>query len=318
MKITVLDSKTLGKDLDLSVLNALGEVAIYDTCNEDNIKERIKDTDVIINNKLKLSENELSEAKNLKLICLAATGYDPVDVKYCKKRNIGVCNVCGYSSNSVSQLTVTMALALISHLPEYIDYTRSGEYTRSKTANHVSPVFNEIDNLTWGIIGLGNIGKKVAKAAECLGCNVIAYKRTKEEGYNLKDLDTLLKTSDIISVHLPLTDETRNLISREKIALMKEKAIFINVARGAVSDEQALAEAIKNNKIAGIGIDVYSEEPFSETHPFYEIKEYPNVIFTPHMSWGAYESRNRCINEIILNINAFFKGEIRNRVDLYE
>lgn len=318
MKITVLDAKTLGKDLDLSALNKFGEVTIYETCTEENIKERIKDTDIIINNKLKLTEKELCDAKNLKLICLAATGYDPVDLEYARKRNIGVCNVVGYSSNSVSQLTVTMALSLISRLPEYIDYTKSGRYTDSKTANYVSYVFHEIAGLTWGIIGLGNIGKKVAKAAEGLGCNVIAYKRTKEEGYNITDLDTLLESSDIISVHLPLTNETKNLISREKIDKIKKNAIFINVARGAVTDEKALADAIKENKLAGIGIDVYSEEPFTETHPFYEIKEYPNVIFTPHMSWGAYESRNRCIEEIILNINAFLKGEIRNRVDLDE
>ena len=316
MKITVLDSKTLGSDLDLSSLSRFGEVEIFDTCNDENIKERIKDTDVIINNKLKLTEKELCEAKNLKLICLAATGYDPVDVSYCRKRNIGVCNVVGYSANSVSQLTVAMALSLICHLSEYSEYTRSGKYTESKTANHVSPVFNEISGMNWVIIGLGNIGKKVAAAAEGLGCRVLGYKRSPDEKYNLTDLDTILKESDIISLHLPLTDETRNLINREKIALMKENAILVNVARGAVCDEKAVAEAITDKKIAGIGIDVFSEEPFSENHPFFNIRHLPNVIFTPHMSWGAYESRNRCIEEIILNIKAFYGGEIRNRVDL--
>jgi len=316
MKITVLDSKTLGNDLDLSVLSRIGEVEIFDTCTEENIRERIKDTDVIINNKLKLTEKELSAAKNLKLICLAATGYDPVDVDYCRSRNIGVANVVGYSANSVSQLTVAMALSLLCHLGEYKEYTRSGKYTESKTANHVSPVFHEISGLTWGIVGLGSIGGKVAKAAEALGCRVLAFKRTPDSEYNITDLDSLLKESDIVSLHLPLTDETRNLINAEKIALMKKNAILINVARGAVTDEKALADAIKEERIAGIGIDVYSEEPFSDSHPFYEIKERDNVIFTPHMSWGAYESRNRCIEEIILNIEAFMRGEIRNRVDL--
>lgn len=315
MKITVLDSKTLGNDLDLSALSRIGEVSIYDTCTEENICERIKDTDVIINNKLRLSEKELCGAKNLKLICLAATGYDPVDVEYCRKRGIGVANVVGYSGNSVSQLTVTMALALVSHLSEYADYTSSGKYTASGTANHVSPVFHEIAGMTWGIVGLGNIGKKVAKAAEALGCSVLAYKRTPEDGYCCTDIDTLLEKSDIISVHLPLTDETRNLINEKRIAKMKETAIFINVARGAIADEGALAEAVKSKKIAGLGIDVFSAEPFGAEHPFYEIKDFENVIFTPHMSWGAYESRNRCINEIILNINAFTNGEKRNRVD---
>lgn len=316
MKITVLDSKTLGSDIDLTSLSELGEVEIFDTCNDSNIKERIKDTDVIINNKLKLTEKELCDAKNLKLICLAATGYDPVDVNYCKSRNIGVCNVVGYSSNSVSQLTVTMALALVSHLPSYIEHTASGKYTEAGIANHVSPVFHEIAGMTWGIIGLGNIGKKVAKAAEGLGCNVIGYKRTPGSEYELTDIDTLIEKSDIISVHLPLTDETRNLMDREKISKMKKNAIFINVARGAVADEKALADAIKEERIAGIGIDVFSSEPFGCSHPFYEIKDRKNVIFTPHMSWGAFESRNRCISEIILNIKAFNKGETRNRVDL--
>ncbi len=316
MKITVLDSKTLGKDLDLSSLTKFGEVEIFDTCTPENIPERIKDTDVIINNKLKLSENELKDAKNLKLICLAATGYDPVDVSYCKKRNIGVCNVVGYSSNSVSQLTVTMALSLICHLREYREYTASGDYTNSGVANHVFPVFHEISGLTWGIIGLGNIGKKVAKTAKALGCNILGYKRTPDDEYTITDIDTIIEKSDIISVHLPLTDETRNIISRELIAKMKSSAIFINVARGAVADEKALADAIIEKRIAGLGIDVFSTEPFSETHPFYEIKDFKNVIFTPHMSWGAYESRNRCIDEIILNIDAYLKGEKRNRVDL--
>lgn len=316
MKITVLDADTLGKDLSLEPLKSVGEVTVYNYSTPDEVKERIADCEVVIINKIKLNESNLSYAKNLKLICIAATGYDNVDVGFCRKNNIAVCNVVGYSTNSVALLTTSLALSLVTHLREYNDYVRSGEYTKNGIPNRLEPAFHELDGMTWGVVGLGNIGKKVSRIAEAMGCRVIANKRTFEEGFELVSLDELMERSDVISVHTPLNESTKGLISREKIAKMKKNAILINVARGAVCDEKALAEAIEEGRIGGIGIDVYSTEPFPADHPFNSIKDEPNVLLTPHNAWGAYEARERCLGEMIENIKAFYDGEKRSRVDI--
>lgn len=233
---------------------------------------------------------------------------------YCKKRGIGVCNVVGYSTHSVAQVTLSMALSLATHLPEYDNYVRTGAYTKSGVANCLIPVYHELCGKVWGIVGLGNIGKQVARVAESMGCRVIGYKRTPDRDYPCCSLDELCAQADIISVHLPLTSETKGIINRERIASMKKNAILINVARGAVTDETALADAIKNEQLGGLGVDVYATEPFPEDHPFASLYSCQNVCLTPHMAWGAHESRLRCLNEIWANIDAFFKNEIRNRV----
>ncbi|MBE6718161.1 MAG: hydroxyacid dehydrogenase [Ruminococcaceae bacterium] len=316
MKITVLDADTLGKDLSLEPLKAVGDVTIYNYSDPDEVIKRITDCEVVIINKIKLNETNLKYAKNLKLICIAATGYDNVDVEYCREHNIAVCNVVGYSTNSVALLTVSMALSLVTHLRQYNKFVVSGEYTKSGIPNRLEPAFHELDGMMWGIVGLGNIGKKVAKIASAMGCNVIANKRSDDPDYNIVSIDELIERSDIISVHTPLTDLTRGLISAERIGKMKKNAILINVARGAVCDEKALADAIKADKIGGLGIDVYSNEPFSEEHPFYEIKSHDNVLLTPHNAWGAYEARERCLYDIIENIKSFCGGGKRSRVDI--
>ncbi len=314
MNIVVLDAVTLGEDLDISAASNYGNVIRYDNTKPEEVEERIKDADVIFVNKVKLNEDNLKNAKSLKLICEAATGYDNIDTDYCKKADIAVCNVPGYSIHSVSQVTVSMVLYLANHLGVYTQYTKSGEYSASSSANILEPVFSELYGKTWGIVGYGAIGKKVAELAKALGCRVIAFKRTPTDEIECKDLDTLLKTSDIVSIHIPLSNETRGLISKEKIALLKKNAIVVNTARGAVTDEKALCHALKEGRIAGLGIDVYSSEPFGIESPFYEIKDLGNVCLTPHMAWGAKEARERCFNEMLLNMNAFFAGKKRNRI----
>lgn len=316
MKITVLDSDALGRDLSLEPLNSVGDVTVYNYSTPDEVIERIADCEVAILNKIKLNESNLGYAKNLKLICIAATGFDNVDVSYCRQHGIAVCNVVGYSTNSVALITMSLALSLVSRMREYNDYVISGEYTKSGIPNRLEPAFHELDGMTWGIVGLGNIGKKVANIASAMGCKVIANKRTPIDGYDIVSIDEIMERSDIISLHTPLNDGTKGLISAEKIAKMKKNAILINVARGAVCDEKALADAIKNDMIGGIGVDVYSTEPFGEDHPFNEIKNYKNVLLTPHNAWGAYEARERLLLGIVENIKAFQKGEKRCRVDL--
>lgn len=314
MKLTLLDYKTFGYDLDLDVLKAFGEVEVYDMTEDSMVEERIKDSDIVLLNKVKLTAGNLKSAKNLKLICEFATGYDNIDTEYCKKRNIAVCNVVGYSTNSVAQLTITLALNLMGRMKEYTHYVSDGSYTKSGLHNYLDPVYHQMEGKVWGIVGCGNIGMKVKLIAEALGCKVIVNKRTPVDGMECVDIDTLVEKSDIISIHTPLTDETKNLINKERVSKMKKDTILINVARGLVADEGALADAVKNDKIGGIGIDVFSKEPLSEDNPLYEVKNYPNVILTPHIAWASSEARNLCLEETVKNIKAFLNGESYNRV----
>ena len=314
MKIVFLDAATIGYDVDLSLFEKHGELKVYETTTQEEFVDHVGDSDVIIINKLKVGRQNLPACKNVKLVCVAATGFDNIDTEYCKENGIAVCNVVGYSTQNVAQLTVSMALSLICHLTEYNRSVADGSYTRGGVANILTPVYHEIYGRTWGIVGYGNIGKQVGVVAKALGCKVIVYKRTPIEDEECVDIDTLCKESDIISVHTPLNDGTRGLISRERIAMMKNDAILVNVARGAVCDEEALADAFLENKLGGVGIDVYSKEPFGNDHPCARIAGKDNVILTPHMAWGSFEARQRCCNEMAMNIESFIKGERRNRI----
>ncbi len=313
MKIVILDAKTLGDGVEFSEIEALGSLQVFGSTSPEEVSGRIKDSDVVILNKIKLNESNLKDAKSLKLICVTATGYDNIDTEYCRNNGIAVTNVKGYSTDSVAQLTVAFVLEAVMKLSEYRNFVSSGQYTESGVANKLSPCFSEIAGKTWGIVGMGNIGRRVLGVAKAFSANVICTKRTPEDDLNIVDLPYLMKNSDIISVHLPLNDETRGIISREMIYSMKDGAIFVNVARGLVADEEALAERAKRGDII-LASDVYSIEPMPKDHPFYEIKDFPNVILTPHMAWGAIDARRRCISEIKENIIAFTKGIERNRV----
>ncbi len=315
MKIAVLDRATLGEGIEFSCIEKLGELTVYDSTKQEEVAKRIKDCDVVILNKIKMREDNLSESKNLKLICVTATGYDNIDLDYCRKRGIAVCNVVGYSTDSVAQLTVALVLNHMLHIAEYSDFVNSGKYTESGIANRLSPCFYELRGKTWGIVGMGNIGRSVAKVAEAFGCKVVCTRRQKDPEYETLPLEKVMESADIVSVHLPLSEETKNIIDSEMISKLKDGAILVNVARGAVIDEKAAADAIKSGRIY-FASDVYSVEPMQKEHPFYEILGSKNLLLTPHMAWGAYEARVRCIEEIAENITAFFKGEIRNRVDI--
>ncbi len=316
MKIVILDAKTLGDDMEFSQFEKLGEVNVYQTTPPMFLEERIKDAEVIIVNKIKLNASNLKNAKKLRLICVTATGYDNIDINYCWREEIGVCNVRGYSTDSVAQLTASMALALMTHLEEFDGYVKSGKYEEGGVQNHLKPYFHEMTNKTWGVIGHGSIGSRVACIARALGCRVIINPHRLKDSDDHVTLDELCRKSDIISVHVPLTAETEGMIDKEHIDMMKDGAVFINVSRGAVADEEALAEAAENGKLGGLGIDVYSEEPITARSPYNRILAKKNVIFTPHMAWGAHEARRRCMDEIFKNIETFLMGGARNRVDL--
>lgn len=315
MNIVVLDAATLGGDLDLSPLYEIGTVYAYAGTPVEEIPARIAEADIVISNKLKLNRDNLANAQRLKLICVCATGFDCIDVAYCRERGIGVCNVPGYSTESVSQLTLAMALSLMGHLQEYRSHVHTGAYTSGGVANCLTPVWHEIAGKTWGVIGGGNIGQRVAGLAEAFGCKVLMCRRQADPKYSTVDVDTLCRTADIISVHVPLNEETRGMIGADQIALMKQDAIFINVARGLVADEEALACAVEEDRIGGLGVDVFSVEPFGADHPYTRILDRDNVLLTPHTAWGAIETRTRCLNIVADNIKVWRKGEKQNRVD---
>ncbi|MGM9635591.1 MAG: NAD(P)-dependent oxidoreductase, partial [Candidatus Avispirillum sp.] len=233
MKTVFLDAATLGDDIDLSPVTSMGETVIYAHTSASEVSQRIGDAETVIINKVKLNRDTVGEATKLRLVCIAATGCDNVDLEYMKSRGVAVCNVSGYSTDSVAQTTLAMVLSLATHLREYNGWVRSGSYSAGSVPNRLEPVYHEISGKTWGIVGLGNIGRRVAAAAVAMGCRVIANKRVPVTDFECVDIDTLCKNSDIITLHTPLTEETRGLISRERIAMMRKDAILVNVARGA-------------------------------------------------------------------------------------
>ena len=296
MKISVLDRDAIGKDVDISGFARFGEVEIHDRTVPENAVEHIGDAQIVVTNKVRLSSAILSEVPNLKFIAEAATGVDNIDVAFCRKKGIAVANVPAYSTSSVAQVTVSLACMMMTKLDFFCDFCRSGKYTAE------------------GIIGYGNIGEKVADIARAFGCKVLAYTRTPKESVECVGLDRLLSESDIISVHCPLTDATRGLIGREEYAKMKKKPLLINVARGAVLDDEATVDAVLDGTLGGFAADVYDKEPFPQDHPFMRIKDGKNEFFTPHIAWASVEARTRLVSEMEKNVSAFLNGERRNRV----
>ncbi len=317
MKIVVLERDSAGRDIDMSRFQKLGEVTYYPNTIAPEVAGRVKDADIIIGNKAPLNEETLREASNVKLICLFATGFDNVDLEYCKSRGIKVANVVKYCTSAVAQHTVLLALALMEKLAFYDDYVKSGAYSSQDRFSNFDRPFHELEGKTWGIVGMGTIGRRVAKMAEAFGCKVIFYSasgRSSCTEYDRVEFDTLLAESDILSLHCPLSDRTRNLIDKAAFDKMKKTAVLINVARGPVVNTQDLYQALVEEKIAAAGLDVLEKEPMEKTNPLAQIKDSTRLIITPHMSWASIESRNRVVQEVAKNIEAFLAGEDRNIV----
>jgi len=315
MKITVLDAATLGSDLDLSPLSALGEVTVRQTTAPSELPGALADADAAVLNKVKITREVLENAPRLKIILVAATGYDNIDLAAARDHGVAVCNVPGYSAPTVAQVTLSMAFSLFTHLPEYGDFVKSGAYTAGGVANRLEPVYHDMTGKTFAVVGYGGIGSRVGAVAAAMGMDVLAVKRTPIPGVTCVSLEEAAGKADVMSLHLPLSDATRGLVSREIIGMMKPGAILINVARGAVTDEAAVADAVLSGHLGGFGCDVYSKEPMPEEHPFQAIRNLPNVILTPHMAWGSIEARERCLRVITENLAAFTRGEHQNRVD---
>lgn len=309
MKIIFLDAKTIGEDMDLSGYEALGEVVKYDFSTPEEAGQRVRDADVIIVNKVPVNEQTIGNAKNLKLVCVAATGTNNLDKDYLDKRGIAWRNVAGYSTECVTQHTFALLFYLLEHLPYYDEYVKSEKYVGDRIFTHFDKKFTELDGKTWGIIGMGAIGRRVAEAAKIFGCNVIYYStsgKNNQPGYQRVELDELLAKSDIVSVHAPLTPETEGLMDKKAFEKMKKSAIFLNLGRGPIVAEQDLADALKNGEIMAAGLDVLCVEPMSPENPLKEIKDSGKLLITPHIAWASVEARTRLVNTILGQIQDFF------------
>ncbi|MBO5282366.1 MAG: hydroxyacid dehydrogenase [Lachnospiraceae bacterium] len=318
MKIAVLERHSVGTDVPVQYEH-LGEVTYYrNTTTIEEVRERVKDVDIIVANKAPLREETLKDASQVKLICELATGFDNVDLAYCKGRGIRVCNVVDYCSGMVAQHTFALALALLEKLPHYDEYVKSGAYSAQDRFSNFDMPFHELEGKTWGIIGMGNIGRRVAQIAAAFGCRVIFYSVTGKSScrdYPQVDKDTLLAESDVLSLHCPLSDLTRGIIDREALQKMKKTAILINVARGAVVNNRDLYEALEAEEIAAAGLDVVEGEPLPLSNPLSRFKDSNRLIITPHLAWASVEARTRCVEEVAKNIEAFQRGEMRNVVN---
>ncbi len=309
MKIVFLDAKTIGEDIDLSGYDALGEVVKYGFSSPEEALERTKDADVIVLNKVRIDERSIGKAKKLKLVCVTATGTNNLDKDYLEKRQIAWRNVAGYSTETVAQHTFAILFYLLEKLRYYDEYVKSEKYVGDVSFTHFTHVFHELSGKTWGIIGLGNIGKRVADIAKMFGCKVIYYSTTgknNQPGYDRVTLDELLTKSDIVSVHAPLTPGTEGLMNAEAFSKMKPTAIFLNLGRGPIVVESDLAEALTNGAIAAAGLDVLSEEPMSADNPLRLVKDSEKLLITPHIAWASVEARTRLMEIILGQIREFF------------
>ncbi|MGN2337615.1 D-2-hydroxyacid dehydrogenase [Clostridium cagae] len=316
-QIVVLDGRTLG-NVDFSKLNEFGNVTYYDLTSSNEVEERIKNANIVLTNKVVLNENNLKNAKNLELICEMATGFNNIDVKYAKENNIAITNVAGYSTNTVAQHTFAMALNLYDKIAYFDNYVKSKEYSRSNVFTNVDEVYKDINEKVWGIVGLGAIGKKVAKIADAFGCKVIYYStsgKNSNSEYDRVSFEELLEKADVISIHAPLNENTKSLMDYEAFKKMKKDSILINMGRGPIVVDEDLAKAIDENLIGGAGLDVFEIEPIPENNPLLSIKNKEKLVLSPHIAWASEEARNRLFNDLLENIRVYNKGEMKNRVE---
>ncbi len=311
MNIVILDRKTLGDDLDLSPLLDLGELSIHETTSQSERYERIINADIVITNKVVIDRDLMQISPKLKLICIAATGMNNVDLEVAKELNIEVKNVVGYSTNSVVQHTFAMALYLVERLAHYQHSVQSGRWSQSNLFTDVSKPFAEIQGKTWGIIGLGTIGRKVAEVAELFGATIHYYSTSGENrinDYHHSDLETLLSECDIVSIHSPLNEKTQNLINRSNLGCIKEGAVLLNLGRGGIINERELADELNRREIY-VGLDVLSQEPIETDHPLLSLEHPERLIITPHIAWASIEARQQLLEGIVNNISTFLEDQ---------
>ena len=307
MKLVFLDAKTLGDDISLEKFKEFGEVDIYQSTSPAQTLQRVKDADVVITNKVVIDKSIMKET-NLKLICVAATGMNNIDLEFAKGQGIEVKNVAGYSTTSVVQLTFALALSLINSISHFDNYSKSKDgWQKSDIFTSFNPTFFDIKDKTWGIIGLGSIGSEVAKVASSFGANIIYYStsgKNKNTTFKRVELEELLKSSDIISIHAPLNSDTQNLINSTNLPLLNDSIVLLNLGRGGIINESDLALFMDKSAIK-VGLDVLESEPIKKDNPLLNIKNKHNLIMTPHLAWASVESRERLVDGIYQNIKEF-------------
>ncbi len=309
MRLVFLDAKTLGEDIDLDIFETFGDVAVYQTTSAEERVERCRDADVVITNKVVIDRKVIDESPSLKLICVAATGMNNVDLEYAAKKGIEVKNVAGYSTHSVVQHTFAMLFYLMEKLPFYDNHVKSKEWSRSGIFTCVERPFHELRGKQWGIIGLGTIGKEVAKAAEAFGATVVYYStsgKNDDPFYPRMELDTLLSTSHIISIHAPLNESTKNLLDFAKLQKIEAGSILLNLGRGGIINEKDLVHVMDDKELY-VGLDVTETEPLPEDSVLFEVADPERLLITPHIAWTSVEAREKLVAGIMHNIEVFLK-----------
>lgn len=314
MKIVLTDAQTVLDDLvNADVLKQFGEVEEYGLLRYDEVAEKIADADMVVCNKTLLDKNTLRLAKNLKYIGLFATGYNNIDINYCKEHNIAVCNAGSYSTNAVAQHTFALILEHFNKTANYNKYVQDGCWKRSKTFSPFVYPLAELAGKTLGIVGFGNIGRAVAKIANAFEMRVIAFNRSEKQadGVEFVSFNDLLKESDVVTVHCPLNSESQDMFDKNAFAKMKKGALFVNTARGGVMIEQDLFDALQSEHLGGAAIDTLRVEPMEENCILMGAK---NCIMTPHIAWAPVETRVRLMNIVAENIKVFLRGASQNRI----
>lgn len=317
MNIVVLDRMALGDDIDMSIFEKLGKLTIYERTAPEEVVDRLKDADALLTNKVVIGKAEMDRLPKLRYIGINATGTNNIDLAYAAKKNIAVTNVKSYSTDSVVQHTFALLFYVYEKLRHYDDFVKQGKYSDYGCFTYFGERFAQLSGKTWGIIGLGEIGRKVADIAKAFGCHVVYYStsgKNSNPDYERAEFDELLRSSDIISIHAPLNGRTQNLMNRAAFEKMKPEAVLINVGRGPIVNESDLLWALNENKIAAAGLDVLSVEPMRKDNPLYGYKDSNRLIITPHIAWATNEARKRLVDEAYLNLEAFICGKERNRV----
>lgn len=314
MKLVVTDAATVtGGDISLDFLKKYGEVEIFELTPPELVAERIKDADIVICNKTRLSKENMKSARKLKYIGLFATGYNNIDIDYAREHDIAVCNAPGYSTESVAQHTIALLMAIVNRVGEYNRTVSEGDWIKSSTFSYFPIPIIELNGKVLGIIGYGSIGRRVGDIARAFGMKLLVYNRSRITDPNAEqvDLDTLLKNADVVSLHCPLNDASNGIIGKDALAKMKQGAILINTARGPLIDEAALRAALDSGKLAGAGVDVLCTEPMTADCSLYGA---PNCFITPHIAWAGLEPRTRLMGIVGENIEAFLNGSPVNNV----
>ena len=308
MKIAILDRATLGNDVDVSIFEQFGELIVYDMTSEEQTQDRVKDVDIVLTNKVVINSSQMDNS-SMKLICITATGMNNVDLQYAKQKNIAVKNVAGYSSSSVAQVAFSMIFHFVTKLDYYKSYVDNGNWQKSPIFTHIDKPFYELDNKRVGVIGLGDIGRNFARKAKAFDCEVVYYStsgKNSNSEYKRVELDELLSTSDIISIHCPLNENTQDLLNYENMSKMKDKAILLNLGRGGIINEEDLAKILDEKEIYA-GIDVVSKEPILEDNPLLKVENKQRLLLTPHIGWASIEARTRLLEMVADNIREFLK-----------